>query len=80
MFGITMVCTFSPRGLRSLYEVREKEASFTEATKGLLGLKLPPEVCVCGIVAIVKRVWGLVSKRQLLRICQPGFGLVSQVN
>ncbi len=49
MFGITMVCTFSPRGLRSLYEVREKEASFTEATKGLLGLKLPPEVWCMGL-------------------------------
>jgi hypothetical protein len=24
MFGITLICTFSPRGLRSLYEVREK--------------------------------------------------------
>lgn len=44
LFGVTMVCTFSPEGLTALYRVRERDASFTEATKGLLGLKLPKEV------------------------------------
>jgi len=39
-----MVCTFSPEGLATLYKMREKDASFTEATKGLLSLKLPQEV------------------------------------
>jgi hypothetical protein len=27
VFGVTLLCTFSPRGLRSLYEVREKAKS-----------------------------------------------------
>jgi hypothetical protein len=43
MFGINMLCVFSCTGLRSLYMARESDASFTEATKGLLGLKLPKE-------------------------------------
>ncbi len=43
-FGLKLLCTFSRTGLRSLYTVREADASFTEATRGLLGLKLPPEV------------------------------------
>jgi cytochrome P450 len=42
-FGFRLFFTFSNTGLRSLYRVRESEASFTEATRGLLGLKLPPE-------------------------------------
>jgi cytochrome P450 len=42
MFGAEMLFTFDPVGLRSLYQVRESDASFTEATRGLLGLKLPP--------------------------------------
>ncbi len=42
---------FSPEGLRSLYEVREREASFTEATRGLLGLKLPHEIIAEGDLA-----------------------------
>ena len=44
LFGAELLFTFSPMGLRSLYEVRESDASFTEATRGLLGLKLPAEV------------------------------------
>ena len=43
MFGINMLYVFSSAGLRTLYMARESDASFTEATKGLLGLKLPPE-------------------------------------
>ena len=38
-------CVFGPEGVASLYKLREKDASFTEATKGLLSLKLPKEVC-----------------------------------
>lgn len=48
IFGIRMFCVFSPRGLRELYSVREADASFTEATRGLLGLKLPHEVIAEG--------------------------------
>lgn len=32
------------QGVSSLYKLREREASFTQATKGLLSLKVPPEV------------------------------------
>ena len=35
---------FSPTGLRSLYELPEEVASFTEATRTLIGLKLPAEM------------------------------------
>jgi cytochrome P450 len=35
---------FSPEGLRSLYELPEEIASFTEATRTLIGLKLPAEM------------------------------------
>lgn len=48
MFGLKLFCVFSPTGLQSLYGVRENDASFTEATRGLLGLKLPPEVIAEG--------------------------------
>ncbi|EGD74146.1 hypothetical protein PTSG_06155 [Salpingoeca rosetta] len=44
MFGVRFLFTFSPEGLQSLYGFRERDASFTEATKGLLGLKLPQEI------------------------------------
>ena len=51
LFGFRLFCVFSPAGLRALYEVRERDASFTEATRGLLGLKLPPEVIAEGTLA-----------------------------
>jgi len=35
---------FSPDGLRSLYELAEADASFTEATRTLIGFKLPAEM------------------------------------
>ena len=35
---------FSPDGLRSLYELAEEDASFTEATRTLIGFKLPAEM------------------------------------
>jgi cytochrome P450 len=44
MFGRYFLYVFSTSGLTSLYNIRENEASFVEATKGLLGLKLPAEV------------------------------------
>jgi cytochrome P450 len=34
----------SPDGLRSLYELAEEDASFTEATRTLIGFKLPAEM------------------------------------
>ena len=43
LFGFDLIFTFSREGLAALYQIRENEASFTEATRTLLQLKLPPE-------------------------------------
>ena len=61
LFGIKLFCLFSLEGLSFLYQVREADASFTEATKGLLGLKVPNEL-TRGSMAMFHR--GL--KKQLL--------------
>jgi cytochrome P450 len=42
--GFRLFCVFGPIGVRSLYALPEEEASFGEATRTLLGLKLPPEL------------------------------------
>jgi cytochrome P450 len=42
--GFELFCVFGPIGLRSLYALPEDEASFGQATRTLLGLKLPPEL------------------------------------
>ena len=42
--GYQMLFVFSPVGLRSLYALAEEDASFTQATKALIGLRLPPEL------------------------------------
>src|SRR5262249_47596886 len=44
LFGFRLFFVFSPDGLRSLYELPEETASFTEATRTLIGLKLPREL------------------------------------
>ena len=41
MFGTEMLFTFSAPGLEALYKIKEVDASFTEATRAFLGLKLP---------------------------------------
>jgi cytochrome P450 len=61
LFGIKLFCLFSLEGLSFLYQVREADASFTEATRGLLGLKVPNEL-TDGSMAMFHR--GL--KKQLL--------------
>jgi cytochrome P450 len=43
-FGFELLFVFSPRGVRSLYKLPEQQASFTEATRTLIGFKLPPEL------------------------------------
>jgi len=43
-FGFRLFCVFSAGGLRRLYEVAEREASFGLATYRLIGFKLPPEL------------------------------------
>jgi cytochrome P450 len=42
--GFPLFCVFGPIGLRSLYALPEEVASFGQATRTLLGLKLPPEL------------------------------------
>ena len=44
VLGFRLFFLFSPEGLRSLYELPEDVASFTEATRTLIGLKLPREL------------------------------------
>ncbi len=43
-FGFRLFCVFSPEGVRRLYELPEREASFGLATYRLIGFKLPPEL------------------------------------
>ena len=43
-FGFKLLFVFSPAGVRSLYKLPEKQASFVEATRTLIGFKLPPEL------------------------------------
>ena len=44
MFGAKLLFVFSATGVKSLYQQAEADASFTEATRGFLGLKIPEEV------------------------------------
>jgi cytochrome P450 len=43
-FGFKLLFLFSPVGVRSLYKLPEKQASFVEATRTLIGFKLPAEL------------------------------------
>ncbi|MCJ7673113.1 MAG: cytochrome P450 [Acidimicrobiia bacterium] len=45
-FGFRLFCVFSAAGVRRLYELPEREASFGLATYRLIGFKLPPELLV----------------------------------
>ena len=50
LFGAKLLFVFSATGVRALYQLPEHDASFTEATRGFLGLKIPAEVrnaCNC---------------------------------
>lgn len=44
VFGYKLFCVFSPKGLESLYQLKEEDASFGLATFDLLGFKTPTEV------------------------------------
>jgi cytochrome P450 len=56
-FGFRLFFVFSPEGLRSLYALPEKDASFTEATRRLIGFKLPPEL-LGGEMAMFHHLFG----------------------
>lgn len=45
-FGFRLFCVFSPEGVRRLYDLPERSASFGLATYRLIGFKLPPELLV----------------------------------
>lgn len=44
VFGFRLLFTFSAAGVRSLYKMPESTASFVEATRTLIGFKLPGEL------------------------------------
>ena len=56
-FGFQLFFLFSPEGLRSLYQLPEKDASFTEATRTLIGFKLPAEL-LGGDMAMFHHLFG----------------------
>ncbi len=56
-FGLRLFFVFSPEALASLYALPESDASFTEATRSLLGLKLPPEL-TSGDMSMFRRLFG----------------------
>ena len=43
-FGFRLLCLFSPEGVRSLYALEEKQASFGLATYSLIKFKMPEEL------------------------------------
>lgn len=56
-FGLRLFFVFSPEALKDLYALPEEDASFTEATRSLLGLKLPPEL-LSGDMTMFRRLFG----------------------
>jgi hypothetical protein len=45
-FGYRMVCVFSPEGVRALYALEERDASFGLATYRLIKFKMPEELLI----------------------------------
>ena len=43
-FGVKLFFVFSKKGLIEFYKIAEQDASFTEATRGFLGYKVPEEI------------------------------------
>ena len=57
VFGLNLFWVFSPTGLESLYALGEEDASFTEATRTLLGFKLP-DALVSGDMRMFHQLFG----------------------
>jgi cytochrome P450 len=57
VLGIRILFVFSPSALASLYRLNEDAASFTEATRTLLGFKLPDEL-LGGDMAMFHHLFG----------------------
>lgn len=54
-FGLKLFFVFSPQGLADFYRVPETDGSFTEATRGFLGFKVPEEI-LTGSMATISKV------------------------
>ncbi len=59
VFGYKLFCTFSGRGLESLYKLEEDAASFGFATFDLLGFKTPTEIFIDTNLSIFYEMLGI---------------------
>ena len=57
LFGFDLLFVFSPAAVRALYKLPEHDASFTEATRTLIGFKLPPEL-LSGDMSMFRHLFG----------------------
>ena len=55
-FGLRLFFVFGEHELREFYGIREKDASFAEATRGFLGFKVPELILQSGDIKTVSRV------------------------
>jgi cytochrome P450 len=69
VFGLHLFFVFSAKGLQDFYGVPETDASFTEATRGFLGYKVPEEL-LSGSMATIQRV----LKRDFQKLWMEVFG------
>eukprot|EP00007_Cunea_sp_BSH-02190019_P001101 CAMPEP_0174236214 /NCGR_PEP_ID=MMETSP0417-20130205/5412_1 /TAXON_ID=242541 /ORGANISM="Mayorella sp, Strain BSH-02190019" /LENGTH=503 /DNA_ID=CAMNT_0015314825 /DNA_START=114 /DNA_END=1625 /DNA_ORIENTATION=- len=63
LFGFHLFFTFSPRGLKNFYRLHEDEASFTEATRTFLQLKIPPEA----LAGKTMKMFSVILRPSLMR-------------
>lgn len=56
-FGFELLFVFSPAGVRALYQLPERLASFEQATRTLIGFKLPNEL-LSGDIGMFHRLFG----------------------
>ena len=56
-FGFKLLFVFSPVGVKSLYKLPEAQASFSEATRTLIGFKLPAEL-LAGDMSMFHHLFG----------------------
>ncbi|MGE0789931.1 MAG: cytochrome P450 [Sandaracinaceae bacterium] len=79
-FGLPLFFVFSPEGLRSLYALPERDASFTEATRTLLGFKLPEEL-TAGDMGMFHRLFGKDRRqRSIEHIVDAVDGAIDRLN
>ena len=59
VFGYKLFCTFSAKGLESLYKLEEDTASFGFATFDLLGFKTPTEIFLDTDISLFYEMLGI---------------------